>query len=345
MDMPPGADRQPATGDTAHVAVGRDDRARPCGKPVRQGRRRALAGLLFALALIAPLQGGAAPARARAAVAAYAQPSSPAREIDGNVEAAESGAAYGPLPDERLQICRPQGARGLHPAVVLIHGGSWLQGDLTDYTPLCAMLAARGFVAVTINYRLADSTRPDMQWPAQLVDAQLAVRWLRSRAPALRVDPARICALGQSAGAHLAVFLGALHVIHAGDQASRLSTYSPAVSCVVDDYGPVDLISLNEALTALLGSTPWASPARYRDASPIFAVNTRTAPTLIVHGTQDSIIPISQSLELLRALESHHVPVQMITYTGGHGLDSIPDQQAQALNARLIEFLIAQLHP
>jgi acetyl esterase/lipase len=345
MDIPPCADRQPATGDTTHAAARGKDGARARGKPVHRGRRQALAGLLFVLALIASLQGGTGATGARAAVAAYARPSSPASEIDGIAEAAESGAAYGPLPDERLQICRPQGAHGLRPAVVLIHGGSWLQGDLTDYTPLCAILAARGFVAVTINYRLADSARPDTQWPAQLVDAQLAVRWLRSRAPALRVDPARICALGQSAGAHLAVFLGALHGIHAGDQASRLSTYSSAVSCVVDDYGPVDLISLNEALTALLGSSPWASPARYRDASPIFAVNTRTAPTLIVHGTQDSIIPISQSLELLRALESRHVPVRMITYTGGHGLDSIPDQQAQALNAQQIAFLVAQLHP
>jgi acetyl esterase/lipase len=269
----------------------------------------------------------------------------PAGDRTNRAESGPSGAAYGPLPEERLEICRPQRAGGRHPAVVLIHGGSWLQGNLTDYRPMCAMLAARGFVALTINYRLADSAQPRTQWPAQLVDAQLAVRWLRSRASALGVDPARICALGQSAGAQLAVFLGALHVIHAGDQAARLATYSPAVSCVVDDYGPVDLISLNEALTALLGSTPAASPARYRDASPVFAVDSRTAPTLIVHGMQDLIVPISQSLELRRVLQAHHVPVQLITYVGGHGLDSLPDQQAQALNARQIAFLVEQTHP
>ena len=68
---------------------------------------------------------------------------------------------------------------GPFPAVVLIHGGGWRSGDKRDYADQCRELASRGFVAATINYRLSQVA----VWPAQLVDAQLAVRWLRGSAP------------------------------------------------------------------------------------------------------------------------------------------------------------------
>src|SRR5690242_5770655 len=118
-------------------------------------------------------------------------------EVAGGRYAAEvrRDVAYGPLAEERLDLCRPVGAAGARPGVVLIHGGGWRSGGRGQFAVECALLASRGFVAATIEYRLA----PRNHWPAQLVDAQLvdaqlAVRYLRSQSGALGLDAGRLCA-------------------------------------------------------------------------------------------------------------------------------------------------------
>ncbi len=195
---------------------------------------------------------------------------------------------YGPYAAQTLDLCMPAGTTGSRPGVVLIHGGAWMHGDKLRWRSLCLQLAAQGFVAASIDYRLA----PEWPWPAQLVDAQLAVRWLRAQASSLGLDARHLCAYGDSAGGHLAVFLGVLHSIHAGDLAAALTAQSPAVSCVVDDFGPTDLVSLaptplGQQIAGPLfgGKTPQSDPALYRDASPVFAVAPASAPMLLVQGT------------------------------------------------------------
>jgi acetyl esterase/lipase len=74
----------------------------------------------------------------------------------------QSNLAYGPLPDETLDLCQPQGAAGLRPGVILLHGGGWTLGDKSERTALCTFLAGQGVVAAAINYRLT----PDNIWPA-----------------------------------------------------------------------------------------------------------------------------------------------------------------------------------
>jgi acetyl esterase/lipase len=73
------------------------------------------------------------------------------------------------------------------------------------------MFAMAGFNVVSINYRLASYGDRTTQWNAQLQDVQLAIRWLRQNANRFRIDPTRIGALGESAGGHLALFLGSLN--------------------------------------------------------------------------------------------------------------------------------------
>ena len=147
----------------------------------------------------------------------------------------QSNVAYGPLAGETLDLCQPQGAAGLRPGVILLHGGGWTAGDKSEYsaeyTGLCTFLAGQGVVAAAINYRLT----PYNTWPAPLVDAQLAVRYLRANASRLQLDAPRLCSWGDSAGGHLAVFLGVLRTSHSGDQATLDATASPQVACVVDD--------------------------------------------------------------------------------------------------------------
>lgn len=231
--------------------------------------------------------------------------------------------AYGPLAAERLDLCLPEGARGLRPGVVVIHGGAWQFGDRRGFDDYCQAFASLGFVAASIDYRLA----PRFVWPAQLVDAQLAVRFLRAHAAVLSLDSTRLCGFGESAGGQLVDFLGVLSAIHAGDQASLYPQVSPKVSCVLDLYGPTDLtrpLPLLDSLgtfTKLFGGlTRAAAPDLYRDASPLYFVTSAAAPTLIIQGDADTTVPPEQSRLFEAALRAAGVEVHYVGYNGGHGI-------------------------
>jgi acetyl esterase/lipase len=234
--------------------------------------------------------------------------------------------------------------------VLLIHGGGWTQGDKQGFgTPYCTLLAQQGFVVGNINYRLARDKQPATQWPAPLVDAQLAVRWLRAHANNLNLDPQRLCAWGTSAGGHLAVFLGALKTIHPGDEALLLADQSPAVSCVIDYFGPTDLTQrfplLTSQITTLLdGTTLQSDPQLYHDASPIFSITADTAPMIIVQGIQDTTVPPIQSQTLYRILQQYKVPVQYISYNGDHSFYGLTGKQRTSIDAQMFNYLIKQEH-
>src|SRR5437016_2246154 len=97
------------------------------------------------------------------------------------------------------------------PAIVIIHGGGWLEGDKSSFASRrygvpgnIVDFASLGFVAVTINYRLSG----EAPFPAALEDCKCAVRWLRAHAKEYNIDPKYIGAYGNSAGGHLALLLG-----------------------------------------------------------------------------------------------------------------------------------------
>lgn len=254
--------------------------------------------------------------------------------------------AYGPLPAEVLDLCAPVNAPGARPGIALIHGGGWSAGTQHDEDGLCKFFAGQGLIAIAINYRLA----PAAIWPAQLVDVQLAIRWLRSQATTLHLASGRLCAWGDSAGAHLALFAGLLTTIHPGDEATLLADQSPsAPTCVVDLYGPTDLTALNATPTQLAilknlfgGATPAQQPALYRDASPIELVTATAPPTWIVQGTQDTLVPPAQSQELLRALTQAHVPATLVTYPGEHAFSGLSSDQRLRLVLQAAQFVLRQ---
>jgi acetyl esterase/lipase len=261
----------------------------------------------------------------------------------------QKNLAYGPVENvaERLDLCTPNGAASLEPGVILIHGGGFVAGEKEDDEALCQALASHGFVAATLNYRLS----PANTWPAPLVDVQLAVRWLRAHASDNHLDPQRLCALGDSAGGNLAVFLGVLRGIHPGDKASLLTGQSPSVSCVVDAFGPVDLTRLGgnpfwqNTFTLLFGQAQQNNLSLQRDASPLFDVTTLSAPMLIIQGSVDDTVPPSQSQALQRALQQVGVPVSYISFPGGHEYTGLSAQQRQAINLQILTFLTNQEHP
>ncbi|RYF88104.1 MAG: alpha/beta hydrolase, partial [Chitinophagaceae bacterium] len=91
-----------------------------------------------------------------------------------------------------------------YPAVVMIFGGGWKSGDKSQNVPIAQQLAAKGYVAITIEYRLS----PEAQYPAAVYDVKAAIRWLRAKAKKYNVDKSKIATLGMSAGGQLAALVG-----------------------------------------------------------------------------------------------------------------------------------------
>ena len=238
---------------------------------------------------------------------------------------AERNVGYGTADGQalRLDLYRPMAPSAApRPAVVFVHGGGWAAGDKRDFDGAAQALAQQGYVALSVNYRLAGKGRN--LWPAQLDDVQRAVRWLRANAQKFGVDPARVGAVGHSAGGHLAACLAARDTRDNADPA--LDAYSSRVTCAVDMSGPVDLVSSDNPQTDgiianLLGGRNEARPDLARDASPILFVDAKTAPVLIIHGRKDKLVAVRHAEQFEAALRHAGVEAKAILFDDeGHGL-------------------------
>jgi acetyl esterase/lipase len=249
-------------------------------------------------------------------------------------------ASYGPDPAQHLDLCLPATENTeRRAAVVMIHGGYWIEGDKSAYDQLCKTAADQGIVAITINYRLADASEHN-RWPAQLVDAQLAVRWLRFHAVEFGVDPTRICALGDSAGAHLAVFLAVLDRTAPGDYSSEKPSVSSNIACAVDNFGPIDLSADTywPPVQQLFGNDSRNKQAEH-EASPIFFIKQTTAPIMIAHGRADKAVNVDQSLQLYDRLSREHVPVRMTLLDCGHEFLGLSTQEISKILQTELDFI------
>lgn len=220
--------------------------------------------------------------------------------------------------EQRLDAYLPAGP-GPHPALLLVHGGAWMRGDKRDMREFGALLARAGYACFAPAYRLA----PAHRWPAQIEDCLYALQFVRANATRFGVDPARIGALGLSAGGHLVALLGVLddrRDEHAADPVLRQSS---RVQCVVDYFGPV-LLSRAKELDfdtqpppELFGDAP---DSAYAAASPVNFASQDDAPFLFVHGDADALVPLGHSLLMEEKLREHDVPCELVVIArGGHG--------------------------
>ncbi len=245
----------------------------------------------------------------------------------------------------------PAGAGMRRPAILAIHGGSWIGGSKRLFRPgpwnphpTAVRLAEAGYLVIAADYRLARPGSPN--WPDALDDLREAVRWTRRHAHELGIDPDRIAVLGQSAGAHLAALLGTSR-----DPSDALCH----VQAVVDFYGPTDLERLplvrsrrlaHDPVFLFLGRDTPDPSARARDASPIHRVRRDSAPMLLFHGTRDPWVPIEQSEELAKALRDAGVTHRLVRIEGAqHGFDTdvndpeVTDLAHRHLLSEILDFL------
>jgi acetyl esterase/lipase len=274
-------------------------------------RKNILAFVVLVAVAIQPLRGQQATSARPAPAAGAASPG----PIYSNI-------TYGVAGGETLllDIFEPTNNNGQpRPAVVLVHGGGWTSFDKSTMRPLAQFLALAGFVAVTVDYRLFhdDATR----WPVQLDDVQRAVRWVRANSAKYNVDPEHVGAYGHSAGAQIAALLGMMETRDNSDAA--LAKYSSKVQAAVDASGPTDFTKdtnddTTKFLSSFLGADFATHPEVWREASPLFHVSKSNAPILIIHGTHDEMVPISQAEELNDALTKAGATVIFLRLDSDH---------------------------
>ena len=202
-----------------------------------------------------------------------------------------SSVSYGDHPHHVANLHLPAREGGPWPCVVLVHGGFWRSGwDRTLMTPLGIDLALRGIAAWNIEYRRVG--QPGGGWPGMFEDVSAAIDHL---ADVGQVDASRVVTCGHSAGGHLALWLAARHRLAGGVGAEPRVRPVAAIS----QAGVADLErgwreNLGDgAVEGLLGPLSEGSEL-FAAASPA-ALSPLGVPQLLVHGTEDDSVPISQS--------------------------------------------------
>lgn len=199
---------------------------------------------------------------------------------------------------------------GPWPVVFWVHGGGWRSGSRLWLPESIApfglhdRLLRRGYAVADVDYRLS----AEAPFPAQLDDVWAAIAWIRGHAAEFGLDPGRFAALGESAGAHLAMLAG---LRGEGDT---------ALQAVVDWYGPADLLDFRwlagSPEAQLLGAQPRDLPAAAAEASPVRHVRAGAPPFLCVHGTDDAVVPLAQSEKFVAALRAQGVRGDLVPVPG-----------------------------
>lgn len=226
---------------------------------------------------------------------------------------------YGNDTANNIDVYLPAGRDTANTKVILfIHGGSWSSGDKNEFADAIPAIRSKlqNYAIFNMNYQLAHND--SIRFPVQVNNIESAIGFIQSKAAGYRINADKICLVGASAGAHLALL-----------EAYKNNT-GGKIKAVVDLFGPTDLTDLYKnhpipaqarpVLVNFLGATPSTKPDIYFQASPINFVNAQTVPTKIFHGVDDIVVPVSQSAALKAKLEQNNVKVDITFYQGeGHG--------------------------
>jgi acetyl esterase len=253
----------------------------------------------------------------------------------------DTDLTYGTQPDGALltlDVCFTESSETGRPAVLSIHGGSWARGDKgnSDWRAVCQWLAAEGFVAYSVNYRLV----PDVTFPAAIDDLALAVEWIRNPENAERygINPARIGAFGGSAGGNLAALLGA--------RGSGSLVEGSRVAAVAELSGPIDLAADTEATGRMpvglerivldyLGCVSLADCEAATSASPPSELD-ETDPPVFIGTSTEEFVPLAQSRGYAAHLARLGIRHELVTVPGAlHSIGILDETMRERVAAFL----------
>jgi acetyl esterase/lipase len=201
-----------------------------------------------------------------------------------------------------LDVFRPA-AKGLRPALVMVHGGGWRSGTRSMEVPMAQMLAAKGFVTIPVEYQLS----MEAKYPAAVYNIKSAIRWVKLHAAEYGIDSNRIAVSGTSAGGQLAALVGMTNGVALFEGNQGNSGASSHVKAIVDIDGVLDFLAPtslnlerkpNSPDIEWLGGSFAEKPLTWKEASSIFWAKKETAvPVLFFnsgysrfHSGQDELI-------------------------------------------------------
>ena len=215
------------------------------------------------------------------------------------------------------------------PGIIVIHGGGFNDGDKARGRELniSENLTLKGYVCMSINYKLR-RLKGQVTWPQSVYDAKAAVRYLRKEAANLGVDPEKIGVIGCSAGCNLSMMLASTGPADGFDvvKGEPYQDVSARVACAIGFYGAVDLMNYHDM--KMFAKTREEAPELYKKGSPITYLDAKDPPMLLVHGTADVTVPLSQSETYLRIAKEKGAPCELeVVPDAPHTFDLQPKQR------------------
>ncbi|WP_072691061.1 alpha/beta hydrolase [Rhodococcus marinonascens] len=244
----------------------------------------------------------------------------------------------------RLDIYHRQDVPEKSPVLLQIHGGGWVIGSKNQQgLPLMLEMASRGWVCAAVNYPLS----PKAKWPAHLIAIKQALAWLRENVEEYGGDPGFIAVTGGSAGGHLA----AMVALTAGDRRFQpgFEDVDTSVQACVPYYGVYDIAGdtgikggLRSGLMPIvLGKRRARFPDDYRAASPFGHLRADAPPFFVIHGTNDSLVPVAEArifVDELRQVSDN--PVAYAELRGAqHAFDIFPSIRSIGVTRAVGRFL------
>ena len=213
------------------------------------------------------------------------------------------------------------------PVIFWFGGGGWMTVDHNVHLPNLVDLVRAGFVVVSGEYRNSNQA----QWPAQLIDAKAAIRYIKSNADKYQINPKKVAVMGESAGGHLASMVAVTNGQKQFDVGNYLD-YTSDVQLAIPWYGVVNPLSAKQNSASsdfdfvyrnLLGGEPEDNPELVSQADPHTFITDTTVPFLLFHGTEDEVVPVDDSRELYDDLISHGVDADLYELQGAEHMDEL----------------------
>jgi acetyl esterase/lipase len=217
------------------------------------------------------------------------------------------------------------------PVLLQIHGGAWMIGTKEQQgLPLMLQMAAHGWVSVSVNYPLS----PRARWPEHLIAVKRAISWIRENIAQYGGDPSFIAVTGGSAGGHLA----AMVALTAEDRSLQpgFEDVDTTVQACIPHYGVYDFTAESgskhsqQTVDSLLRPFVMPRGARYpedyRSASPISRITQDAPPFFVIHGKNDTLVPVVEARAFVDKLRSvSQEPVAYAEISGAqHAFDIFP---------------------
>jgi len=252
----------------------------------------------------------------------------------------------------KLDVVAPAEDGTRRPAIMQIHGGSWVMGDKREQGwPLMSHLAANGWVCFNLNYRLS----PGATFPDHLIDLKAGLAWIRDHAEDFRIDPDFIAVTGGSAGGHLAALMAL--TANRPEYQPGFGEADTSLQAAVPIYGVYDFTSrlgtnrlpfwYRRLEAQIMKAFRDEEPEKFRRASPIEQIHPDAPPFFVIHGDRDTLAPVEEARYFADQLrETSKAPVVYAELGGAqHAFDLFCSPRTSHMLVAVLQFLEATRRP